>query len=79
VNGGGTVHRCHFVRSELGNLYDVFAGGVLERIPAALPAVQRVRREKTDRRPFDEDLGFRVLASWGRPQHLYALWPGADG
>ncbi|MGC5412716.1 STM4011 family radical SAM protein, partial [Streptomyces sp. DT225] len=65
-----TVRRCHFVRAELGNLYDgsyrralgpracplavcdchigyvhletlplydVFAGGVLERIPAALP------------------------------------------
>lgn len=68
VDGEGTVRRCHFVRSELGNLYDgswraalapracplavcdchigyvhletlplydVFAGGVLERIPAA--------------------------------------------
>ncbi|MFE0130922.1 hypothetical protein ACFWY6_04940 [Streptomyces sp. NPDC059037] len=67
-DGDGTVRRCHFVRSELGNLYDgsyrralepracplavcdchigyvhletlplydVFAGGVLERIPAA--------------------------------------------
>lgn len=67
VDGEGTVRRCHFVRSELGNvydgsyraqlrpracplavcdchigyvhletlpLYDVFAGGVLERIPA---------------------------------------------
>ncbi|MCQ0025131.1 STM4011 family radical SAM protein [Streptomyces somaliensis DSM 40738] len=71
VDGDGTVRRCHFVRSELGNLYDgsyraalaprpcplavcdchigyvhletlplydVFAGGVLERIPAAYPA-----------------------------------------
>nr|WP_203602023.1 STM4011 family radical SAM protein [Streptomyces sp. SID9727] len=70
VDGDGTVRRCHFVRAELGNLYDgsyrralgpracplavcdchigyvhletlplydVFAGGVLERIPAALP------------------------------------------
>lgn len=70
VDGEGTVRRCHFVRAELGNLYDgsyrralvpracplavcdchigyvhletlplydVFAGGVLERIPAALP------------------------------------------
>ncbi|MET7655600.1 STM4011 family radical SAM protein [Streptomyces sp. NPDC005486] len=71
VDGEGTVRRCHFVRAELGNLYDgsyraalrprpcplavcdchigyvhletlplydVFAGGVLERIPAAVPA-----------------------------------------
>jgi hypothetical protein len=71
VDGDGTVRRCHFVRSELGNLYDgsyrralrprpcplaacdchigyvhletlplydVFAGGVLERIPASVPA-----------------------------------------
>ena len=71
VDGEGTVRRCHFVRAELGNLYDgsyrralrpracplavcdchigyvhletlplydAFAGGVLERIPAALPA-----------------------------------------
>ncbi|MFI1505489.1 STM4011 family radical SAM protein [Streptomyces sp. NPDC020597] len=71
VDGDGTVRRCHFVRAELGNLYDgsyravlrprpcplavcdchigyvhletlplydVFAGGVLERIPAAAPA-----------------------------------------
>ncbi|MEW2544463.1 STM4011 family radical SAM protein [Streptomyces sp. NPDC047002] len=70
VDGGGTVRRCHFVRAELGNLYDgsyrralgpracplavcdchigyvhleslplydVFAGGVLERIPARVP------------------------------------------
>ncbi|MFD5769854.1 STM4011 family radical SAM protein [Streptomyces sp. NPDC127049] len=70
VDGGGTVRRCHFVRAELGNLYDgsyraalrpracplavcdchigyvhletlplydVFAGGVLERIPAGRP------------------------------------------
>ncbi|MGW6564191.1 STM4011 family radical SAM protein [Streptomyces sp. NPDC054975] len=69
VDGDGTVRRCHFVKAELGNLYDgsyraalrpracplavcdchigyvhletlplydVFAGGVLERIPAAL-------------------------------------------
>ncbi|MEU8900661.1 STM4011 family radical SAM protein [Nocardia sp. NPDC048505] len=69
VDGDGTVRRCHFVRTELGNLYDgsyraalgpracplavcdchigyvhletlplydVFAGGVLERIPARL-------------------------------------------
>ncbi|MDX3228471.1 STM4011 family radical SAM protein [Streptomyces sp. ME19-01-6] len=69
VDGDGTVRRCHFVRAELGNLYDgsyraalaprpcplavcdchigyvhletlplydVFAGGVLERIPAAV-------------------------------------------
>lgn len=68
VDGEGTVRRCHFVRAELGNLYDgtyrralgpracpltscdchigyvhletlplydVFAGGVLERIPAS--------------------------------------------
>ncbi|AYF76703.1 radical SAM protein [Nocardia yunnanensis] len=68
VDGDGTVRRCHFVRAELGNLYDgsyraaltprpcplsvcdchigyvhletlplydVFAGGVLERIPAS--------------------------------------------
>jgi hypothetical protein len=74
VDGEGTVRRCHFVRSELGNLYDgsyrralrpracplgvcdchigyvhletlplydVFAGGVLERIPAVLPSVER--------------------------------------
>ncbi|MER6479539.1 STM4011 family radical SAM protein [Streptomyces filamentosus] len=70
VDGEGTVRRCHFVRDELGNLYDgsyraalrprpcplavcdchigyvhletlplydVFAGGVLERIPAGAP------------------------------------------
>lgn len=70
VDGEGTVRRCHFVRAELGNLYDgsyraalrpracplavcdchigyvhletlplydVFAGGVLERVPRALP------------------------------------------
>ena len=70
VDGNGTVRRCHFVRDELGNLYDgsyraalrpracplavcdchigyvhleslplydVFAGGVLERVPSALP------------------------------------------
>ncbi|GAA2773652.1 STM4011 family radical SAM protein [Streptomyces showdoensis] len=70
VDGDGTVRRCHFVRAELGNLYDgsyraalrprscplavcdchigyvhletlplydVFAGGVLERIPAGPP------------------------------------------
>lgn len=70
VDGEGTVRRCHFVRTELGNLYDgsyrgalgprpcplavcdchigyvhleslplydVFAGGVLERIPALSP------------------------------------------
>ncbi|WP_051782061.1 MULTISPECIES: STM4011 family radical SAM protein [unclassified Streptomyces] len=72
VDGDGTVRRCHFVRAELGNLYDgsyrtalgprpcplttcdchigyvhletlplydVFAGGVLERVPAARPPV----------------------------------------
>jgi hypothetical protein len=71
VDGDGTVRRCHFVRAELGNLYDgsyraalrprpcplavcdchigyvhletlplydVFAGGVLERVPATVPA-----------------------------------------
>ncbi|MDH6228149.1 MULTISPECIES: STM4011 family radical SAM protein [Streptomyces] len=71
VDGDGTVRRCHFVRAELGNLYDdsfraalrprtcplavcdchigyvhletlplydVFAGGVLERIPADAPS-----------------------------------------
>lgn len=70
VDGDGTVRRCHFVKAELGNLYDgsyrralgpracplaecdchigyvhleslplydVFAGGVLERIPAGHP------------------------------------------
>jgi len=70
VDGEGTVRRCHFVRAELGNLYDgsyraalgpracprercdchigyvhletlplydVFAGGILERVPHALP------------------------------------------
>lgn len=74
VDGTGAVRRCHFVREELGNLYDgsyrkalgprgcplavcdchigyvhleslplydVFAGGVLERIPAASPAVRQ--------------------------------------
>ncbi|UKY53821.1 STM4011 family radical SAM protein [Streptomyces inhibens] len=77
VDGDGTVRRCHFVRAELGNLYDgsyraalrprpcplavcdchigyvhletlplydVFAGGVLERIPgAAAPAGRGAR------------------------------------
>lgn len=71
VDGEGTVRRCHFVKAELGNLYDgsyrralgpracplavcdchigyvhleslplydVFAGGVLERIPAGFGA-----------------------------------------
>ncbi|MFI1166877.1 STM4011 family radical SAM protein [Streptomyces sp. NPDC020801] len=71
VDGDGTVRRCHFVRAELGNLYDgtyrralrprpcprtecdchigyvhletlplydVFAGGVLERVPAPRPS-----------------------------------------
>lgn len=75
VDGEGTVRRCHFVRTELGNLYDgsyrralaprpcplavcdchigyvhletlplydVFAGGVLERIPGA---PQRIRSQ----------------------------------
>lgn len=74
VDGEGTVRRCHFVRAELGNLYDgsyrkalrprscplavcdchigyvhmetlplydVFAGGVLERIPAPVRATSR--------------------------------------
>jgi hypothetical protein len=73
VDGDGTVRRCHFVRAELGNLYDdsfraalrpracplavcdchigyvhletlplydVFAGGVLERIPADAPSAR---------------------------------------
>ncbi|MFF5480937.1 STM4011 family radical SAM protein [Streptomyces sp. NPDC012935] len=76
VDGDGTVRRCHFVRAELGNvydgsyraalrprpcplkvcdchigyvhletlpLYDVFAGGVLERIPARLAEAQPTR------------------------------------
>ncbi|MEU1346667.1 STM4011 family radical SAM protein [Streptomyces sp. NPDC005775] len=76
VDGDGTVRRCHFVRAELGNLYDgsyraalgpracplavcdchigyvhletlplydVFAGGVLERIPV-LPLPSAARR-----------------------------------
>ncbi|MFD5517441.1 STM4011 family radical SAM protein [Streptomyces sp. NPDC127066] len=75
VDGDGKVSRCHFVRTELGRLYDgsyraalaprpcplaacdchigyvhletlplydVFAGGVLERIPQALPDRDRV-------------------------------------
>ncbi|MFE2598672.1 STM4011 family radical SAM protein [Streptomyces sp. NPDC059396] len=74
VDGEGTVRRCHFVRTELGNLYDgsyrqalaprpcplmtcdchigyvhletlplydVFAGGVLERIPGAPERIPR--------------------------------------
>ncbi|MER7110329.1 STM4011 family radical SAM protein [Streptomyces sp. NPDC000229] len=77
VDGDGTVRRCHFVRAELGNLYDgsyrsalvprpcplarcdchigyvhletlplydVFAGGVLERVPADLPVVAGLPR-----------------------------------
>ncbi|MFC5216706.1 STM4011 family radical SAM protein [Streptomyces coerulescens] len=77
VDGEGTVRRCHFVRAELGNLYDgsyraalrrracplttcdchigyvhletlplydVFAGGVLERIPAHPPVPRPARR-----------------------------------
>lgn len=76
VDGDGTVRRCHFVRDELGNLYDgsyraalrprpcpltvcdchigyvhletlplydVFAGGVLERIPASPRAAVPLR------------------------------------
>lgn len=76
VDGDGTVRRCHFVRAELGNLYDgsyraalrpracplavcdchigyvhletlplydVFAGGVLERIPAPAPEQRSAR------------------------------------
>jgi hypothetical protein len=75
VDGDGKVSRCHFVRTELGRLYDgsfraalaprpcpltacdchigyvhletlplydVFAGGVLERVPRALPDRDRV-------------------------------------
>ncbi|ARE77774.1 MULTISPECIES: STM4011 family radical SAM protein [unclassified Streptomyces] len=86
VDGDGTVRRCHFVRAELGNLYDgsyrsalgprpcpltscdchigyvhletlplydVFAGGVLERVPAAgtptLVPLLRKRPEGPDR------------------------------
>jgi hypothetical protein len=78
VDGDGTVRRCHFVRAELGNLYDgsyraalaprpcplavcdchigyvhleslplydVFAGGVLERIPAATAAPGQASRK----------------------------------
>lgn len=84
VDGEGTVRRCHFVRAELGNLYDgsyrqalrpracplavcdchigyvhletlplydVFAGGVLERVPAAtrLPSQgQQIRPLRLD-------------------------------
>lgn len=76
VDGDGTVRRCHFIPTELGNLYDdsyrtalrpracplsvcdchigyvhletlplydVFAGGVLERIPATLPRPRNTR------------------------------------
>ncbi len=76
VDGDGTVRRCHFVRAELGNLYDgsyraalrprpcplttcdchigyvhletlplydAFAGGVLERIPASPAGVRTAR------------------------------------
>ncbi|MEV8317860.1 STM4011 family radical SAM protein [Streptomyces sp. NPDC059900] len=82
VDGEGTVRRCHFVRGELGNLYDgsyrqalrpracplavcdchigyvhletlplydVFAGGVLERIPAHLTASAAAPARATDR------------------------------
>ncbi|MGW0666884.1 STM4011 family radical SAM protein [Streptomyces sp. NPDC002746] len=96
VDGEGTVRRCHFVRAELGNLYDgsyrgalgpracplavcdchigyvhletlplydVFAGGVLERVPARPPrSVERAgpqllgmpSPESAERRPFGE-------------------------
>ncbi|MFE5209296.1 STM4011 family radical SAM protein [Streptomyces sp. NPDC056600] len=83
VDGDGTVRRCHFVRAELGNLYDdsfrtalrpracplascdchigyvhletlplydVFAGGVLERIPADIPSAGVPMRLETPRR-----------------------------
>lgn len=83
VDGEGTVRRCHFVRAELGNLYDgsyraalrprpcplavcdchigyvhletlplydVFAGGVLERIPAAVPTAATHPVTRTARR-----------------------------
>ncbi|WP_448321064.1 STM4011 family radical SAM protein [Streptomyces sp. CO7] len=83
VDGDGTVRRCHFVRAELGNLYDdsfrralrpracplascdchigyvhletlplydVFAGGVLERIPADVPSAGSPERLETPRR-----------------------------
>ncbi|WP_151772263.1 STM4011 family radical SAM protein [Streptomyces abyssomicinicus] len=83
VDGDGTVRRCHFVRAELGNLYDdsfraalrprtcplavcdchigyvhletlplydVFAGGVLERIPADAPSPRVPQALGTPRR-----------------------------
>ncbi|MFE7765626.1 STM4011 family radical SAM protein [Streptomyces sp. NPDC057438] len=81
VDGEGTVRRCHFVKAELGNLYDgsfraalaprpcplsvcdchigyvhletlplydVFAGGVLERVPT--PEARRAARQGTGKR-----------------------------
>ncbi|WP_327400269.1 STM4011 family radical SAM protein [Streptomyces sp. NBC_01288] len=84
VDGAGTVRRCHFVRDELGNLYDgsyraalrpracplavcdchigyvhleslplydVFAGGVLERVPSALPGPGTTRTLPLTARP----------------------------
>ncbi|MGY0490442.1 STM4011 family radical SAM protein [Streptomyces sp. WG-D5] len=84
VDGEGTVRRCHFVRDELGNLYDgsyraalapracplavcdchigyvhletlplydVFAGGVLERVPAAPAAAPQLIGTPTVRTP----------------------------
>ncbi|MFJ6982749.1 MULTISPECIES: STM4011 family radical SAM protein [unclassified Streptomyces] len=88
VDGDGTVRRCHFVRTPLGNLYDgsyraalgpspcpnavcdchigyvhletlplydVFAGGVLERVPAAVPPAPVVDL------PFPVTLGVREV------------------
>jgi hypothetical protein len=84
VDGEGTVRRCHFVRDELGNLYDgsyraslrpracplavcdchigyvhletlplydVFAGGVLERVPSAVPGPDTPRLLTLTARP----------------------------
>ncbi|MFE3542645.1 STM4011 family radical SAM protein [Nocardia sp. NPDC059177] len=86
VDGDGTVRRCHFVRTPLGNLYDgsyraaltprpcplavcdchigyvhletlplydLFAGGVLERIPLDLPPQPSSRLVLTDVTPMD--------------------------
>jgi len=100
VDGEGTVRRCHFVRTELGNLYDgsyrqaleprpcplavcdchigyvhleslplydVFAGGVLERIPARRPILPApASADLVLSEPAPSDLAPGGLATGGR-------------
>jgi hypothetical protein len=110
VDGDGTVRRCHFVRAELGNLYDgsyrsalapracplavcdchigyvhleslplydVFAGGVLERVPAPplppplpLPEFRPERREAAPAPAAERAAGAATAAAVTDVPHL---------